>query len=497
MMTESSTEKISKQVQRGFAWSLLENISLQGIRFLIGIIMARLLSPSDYGMVGMLTVIIVISDLLINGGIGSALNKKQDRTEKDFYTVFIFNVSVGLLLYAILYFLAPYVAAFYNIPLLEKLTKVLTVSLVINAMSIIPMLKLQIALNFKSISIITVISSLLSGLSGFLLAVNGFGVWALVYSTIIGNVVRLFLLFGTVRWMPRLQFSLQSFRSMYTYGSKLMFAVLMDNIYSNMYPLLIGKFFSASALGYYSRAQGYASIPSSTITMMIYRVCFPAFCKQAVNREALFLSYEKMMRNVAFISFLLMTLLLSLAHPLVAIIISEKWMPCVNMLKILCLAVLWSPVLEVNLSMIKAMGQSSAILKMQILNKSFAIAVLLVTFHFFNIIVMCWGAVFISLFSVFVNFRLSASLLKISVRKQFSYLYISFVGAIVMYLVIACVIYILDNNFLQCLVGGVLGIVAYLTVTAVLGFPTMEYIKKINNHLSKMLTTKDAHKNLL
>ena len=172
-MSNSST-----QVKRGFAWSLVENLSLQGIRFIIGIVMARLLSPSDYGMVGMLTVFIVISDLLVNSGIGSALNKMQDREERDFSTAFLFNLSVGVCLYAVLFVFSGHIAAFYGIAQLEILMRVLAISLIINSLCVVPMTKLQIALNFRSISIISVISAVVSGISGICFALNGYQCYA-------------------------------------------------------------------------------------------------------------------------------------------------------------------------------------------------------------------------------------------------------------------------------------------------------------------------------
>lgn len=483
-MNKSTNESVHSQVKKGFAWSLLENISLQGIRFFIGIVMARILAPSDYGMVGMLTVFIVISDLLINSGIGSALIKKQDRTETDFHTAFVFNVSVGIALYLILFFSAPLIAAFYNVPQLNSLTKVLSLSLIINSLAIIPSTKLQIAMDFKRSSIISIATAVVNGICGIYLAVTGFGVWALVYSTVISNMFRCLFLYVMVRWLPRVYFSCQSFREMFAYGSKLLVALLMDAVYTNIYPLVIGRVYAASALGFYTRAQGYANLPSATLTMMIYRVCFPAFCKEANDREKLLQSYRKIMRNVAFAIFLLMGLLMALARPLVVVLISEKWLPCVNMLKVLCLAVVWYPVLEVNLSVVKALGQSSAVLRMQVFNKIFAIAVLLVTLHF-DIIIICWGAVLISLFSLWINFRLSQKILNISVWRQFACLVAPVTGSIIMYLVVTGMLLLVSNSMLQCLSGGIIGLATYLLVTARLGYPVMPLLRRLPKLIQK------------
>lgn len=469
------------QVKQGFAWSLVENLSLQGIRFIIGIVMARLLSPSDYGMVGMLTVFIVISDLLVNSGIGSALNKMQDREERDFSTAFLFNLSVGACLYVVLFVFSGHIATFYGIAQLEILMRVLAISLIINSLCVVPMTKLQIALNFRSISIISVLSAVVSGISGICFALNGYEVFALVYSTIIGNAMRLVLLYLTVRWFPHTGFSLSSFKGMFSYGSKLLGGQLIDTLYTNVYPLVIGKAYSATALGYYSRAQGYANLPASTITMMIFRVCFPAFCKQNNDIPQLLVSYSMMMKYVAFGSIFVMVMLLSLARPLIIVMITDKWITCASLLQVLCLASMWYPILEVNLSVVKALGNSSAVLKMQIINKSFAVAILAFTLQY-DIMVMCIGSVVVSLISVLVNFFISRKILGISIHGQMKPLAAPLLGGATMAVVIALLLTITPNPYLQCVLGVTIGTITYAIVTQLAGFPVKTTLMKLIPH---------------
>ena len=470
---------LSSQIKSGFAWSLIENISLQGIRFFIGIIMARLLSPTDYGMVGMLTVFIVISDLLINSGIGSALNKMNDRQERDYSTAFLFNLTIGIALYAILFLMSGKIAKFYGISELESLMKVLALSLTVNSLCVVPMTKLQIALRFRSISVISVVSALVSGISGLYMAMNGYGVFALVYSTIIGNVTRLIVLYFFVRWLPHTGFSYTSFKNMFSYGSKLLIGQLIDTIYTNVYPLVIGKVYSAAALGYYSRAQGYSNLPSSTFLMMIYRVCFPVFCKQNNDKAGFMATYSSMMKYVAFCIVFVMTMLLSLAKPLIVVLITEKWIECVNLLKVLCLATMWYPILEVNLSAVKALGQSSAILKIQIINKTFALLILAFTLQF-DIIVMCIGSAVVSLISLMVNFSISKKILGISLFSQTKPLLAPLAGGVAMYAFISLIICLTDNYYLQCVAGILVGTIAYLGVASLLGFPVKTMLANVH-----------------
>lgn len=440
--------------------------------------MARLLSPSDYGMVGILTVFIIISDLLVNSGIGSALNKMQDRKELDFSTAFIFNLTVGMVLYVILFFLSGTIASFYGIVELEFLMKILSVSLIINSLCVVPMTKLQISLRFRSISVILVISAVASGISGVCLAISGYGVFALVYSTIIGNVMRLVMLYIIVKWVPHTGFSYASFKNMFSYGSKLLAGQLIDTVYTNVYPLVIGKVYSATALGYYSRANGYANLPSSTFTMMIYRVCFPVFCKQNNDRAELMASYSSMMRYVAFCTIFVMTMLFSLAKPLIVVLITDRWIECVGMLKILCLATMWYPISEVNLSAVKALGHSSAILKMQIISKLFALLVLAVTLQF-DIIVMCLGAAIVSLISLFVNFLISKKILGVTFLNQIRPLIAPLLGGVVMCVLTSLLMCLTTNPYIQCVMGMTVGTFIYLATAYLFGFPIKAMLEKV------------------
>lgn len=469
--------QLNTKVKRGFIWSLTENLSLQIIRFVIGIVMARLLSPTDYGMVGMLTVFIVISDLLINSGVGSALNKMQNRTEEDYSTAFIFNVSIGVLLFIVLFAVSPYIASFYNVPMLKDLMKIQALSLIINSLGIIPITKLQIQLNFKYISISSVISSIISGITGILLAYNNFGVWALVYSTISGNISRVILLYATVRWVPHTGFSLSSFKKMFSYGSKLLLGTLIDTIYNNIYPLVVGKVYSATTLGYYTRAQGYANLPTSTLGSMIYRVCFPAFCAENNDKKALLISYNSIMKSVSIATFFIMILLLSLAKPLIIILVTDKWINCVPMLKILCIATIWYPILEVNLSLIKALGFSSTVLKIQIINKSFAMLVLALTVQY-SIIIMCWGAALVALFSLFVNFWFTSKISGLSLNKLLEPIKTPIIAGLSMYIIITLISYFIDNIYLECILGIILGSIIYCTISTILGYPLIRILNK-------------------
>ena len=469
---------VLSQIKSGFGWSLIENLSLQGVRFFTGIIMARLLSPTDYGMVAMLTVFIVISDLLINGGVASALNVMQDRQERDFSTAFLFNLTIGIFLYVVLFFMSGAIASFYGIVELESLTKVLASTLIIKSLCVVPMAKLQIELRFRPISIISVVSAVVGGLSGIYMAMNGYGVYTLVYCTIIGSATRLIVLYAFVRWIPRTGLAYTSLKGMLSYGSKLILGQLIDVIYSNVYPFVIGKVYSAATLGYYSRAQGYSNLPSSAITMMIYRVCFPAFCKQSNDKAEFIASYFLLMRFVAFCVIFVMTMLMSLAKPLIIVLVTDKWIECVNLLKVLCFATIWYPILEVNLSAVKALGYSSVILKTQVISKIFAVFILVYTLHF-DILVLCIGFAVVSLISLIVNFSLSKKIIGITLLGQMRPLIAPLAGGVAMYASVSLIMCLTDDYYLQCVAGMLVGSIAYFAVAYLLGFPVKTMLANV------------------
>ncbi len=465
------------QMRKGFAWSFLENISLQATRFLVGIVMARLLTPFDYGLIGMLTVFIIISDLFVNSGFGMALNQKDNRTDSDFSTTFIFNAAIGILCYVILFLCAPSIAEFYNEPRLISLLRWLAIVIVIKSLSVVPSTILQIELKFKEISIISFASSLVLGISGIILAYMGFEVWALVYSNIIGTLFSMLCYTICARWIPKHSFSKESFKYLFSFGSKALLATFIDVIYNNIYPLIIGRVYAAKELGFYSRAKGYSTLPTGTLSSMIYRVCFPIFCKEKSQLDTLMMSYSKLMRNVAYIIVPIMMVMLILSKQLIVILITDKWLPCVVLLQILCLSSLWLPIMEVNFSIIKALGQPKILLRMQIISKIIAVIVLVITMRY-SVEVMCMGAVFVSLSTLIINFILSKDVLNLSLINQIKMILIPVVGGICMLPTLLLIDFI-DNIYIQFIFGFLFSLLLYVFSTSLMGIPFMQMLKEI------------------
>ena len=295
-------------------WSSIDRFTTQGIQFVFSILIARLLSPSDYGVVAMLGIFLAVSQTFVDSGFGVALIRKIDRTDTDFSTVFYFNIAVGLFFYAVLWLASPYIAAFYDIPLLEDVTKVVALTLVFSSFSGVQSAKLTIAIDFKTGAKISVTVTLLSGAVGLWIAYRGYGVWALVVQSVSGSLMRTALLWLFVRWMPKLVFSWRSFREMFSFGSKLLTSRLLDTVYNNVYTLVIGRCFSSATLGVYSRADSLAQYPSFNLTSVLQGVTFPVLCSIQNEPERLADIYKRFLRLSAFVVFPLMVGLAAVAR---------------------------------------------------------------------------------------------------------------------------------------------------------------------------------------
>ena len=272
---------LKQKTLSGVLWSCVERFSVQGIQFVIMVIMARILLPSDYGMIGMLAIFIAIAQTLIDSGFSNALIQKKDRSEIDYSTVFYFNIAVGIVLYFILFFSSPLIARFYNTPELTGLTRVLALNLFINSLAVVQRAILSIKIDFKTQAKASFSAAIISGIVGIVMAYTGFGVWSLAVQTVLNAFVNTVLLWIFSKWIPLKVFSFESFKKLFTFGSKLLASGLLDTIYRNIYTIVIGKKFASTDLGYFTRADQFAQFPSSNLTGIIQRVTFPVLSENS------------------------------------------------------------------------------------------------------------------------------------------------------------------------------------------------------------------------
>lgn len=311
------SESLKNRTVSGIVWSTIERFSAQGLQFIVMIIMARLLTPNDYGLVGMLAIFMAIAQSLVDSGFSSALIRKINCSKEDYSTVFFFNTGIGFILFIILFFLAPYISIFYNNTELNVLTKVISLNVFINSLSVVQRAILTRRLDFKTQAKASFIAVFISGIAGIILAFRNFGVWALVFQGLIFNIINTALLWIFSYWSPQFIFSMVSFRNLFSFGSKLLISGLIEVIYMNLYTITIGKHFSVSDVGYFTRADNFSQFPSTNIMGIVQRVTFPVFSQMQKDKKRLTICYRRFVRLVAYIVFPLMIGLAVVAYPFI------------------------------------------------------------------------------------------------------------------------------------------------------------------------------------
>jgi O-antigen/teichoic acid export membrane protein len=363
---------------KGLTWSFIDSFINQGFQFIVGIILARILTPKEFGLIGMLTIFIAISQSFIDSGFTQALIRKLNVTQADYSTVFYFNLVVSIICFFILYGSSGFISLFFNEPQLAILLQVLGLSLIINALSIIQKAILTKKLDFKLQTKISLISSFGSGFLAITLAYTGFGVWSLVIKTISGFFLTTLFLWLWNKWKPSLVLSMVSFKELFSFGSKLLLSGLINTIYQNAYYFIIGKYFSAIDLGYYTRADQFHQLPSANLTSVIQRVSYPVLSSIQDDKDRLKEAYKKIIKITMLFSFVLMLGMAATAKPMILTLIGDKWLPAVIYLQLLCFVGMFYPLHALNLNMLNVQGRSDLFLRLEIIKKIIAIPVILI-----------------------------------------------------------------------------------------------------------------------
>lgn len=456
-------ESLKNKTVKGVFWSGVDKFAYYAIQFIVNIIMARLLSPNDYGLVGIMMVFIAFSGIFVDGGFMAALIQKKDRSDTDFNTVYITNLSTSLLLYIILFAAAPYIADFYDEPTISLLLRVLSLQLIISALSAVPLTKLTIDVDFKRISIASISSAVISGTLGITMAFHGMGVWSLVYMQLILVTSRCFLLNIMKRWVPSFTFSFSSFRKLFAFSSKLIASSLIDQIYLNLYPLVIGKYFSARSLGIYSRGEQFGKLPASVLNDMFMRVTLPVMSSIQDDTPQLRKVYREYIQASSFVIFGIMCLLVVIAHPLILILLKEKWLEAVPVMQILCGAMMTLHISAINRNLLYAKGRSDWALRLEVVKKILAIGLFFISLPF-GVIGVCVGQFVYSLFAPFINSYYTKTLIGVSYLEQFldygKIWAIAIMAGIIAYLPGV----LLSSSWAQLITGGMLFVVVYISI---------------------------------
>ncbi|WP_314968050.1 lipopolysaccharide biosynthesis protein [Phocaeicola abscessus] len=473
-------DSLKKKTIKGVVWSSIERFSVQGIQFVIMIIMARILTPYDYGIIGMLTIFLQISQSLIDSGFSQALIRKQNRTETDNSTVFYFNIAISSLLYIILFISAPWVADFYNTPILIPVMRVICLSVLINSFVVVQRALFTVNIDFKTQAKASFIAAVFSGIVGIGMAYGGCGVWSLVVYQLINYAGIAFLLWYFSKWRPIFAYSWKSFKELFSFGSKLLISGLLATIYNNVYLIVIGKLFTATNLGHYTRAHQFSDFPSSNFTGILQRVTYPVLCTIQNDDERLSEVYRKLLKLSAYIIFPLMCGLAAVAHPLVWLLLGKKWEFCSVLLQILCFSMMWYPIHAINLNLLQVKGRSDLFLKLEIVKKMLGIIVLCITIPM-GLIAMCYGQIISSILALIINTYYTGKLINVGFIKQMKDISGTLILSLIMFISIILLISTISSLLLELILGLSLGAIIYLGISKLLRFKELNYVLSIIN----------------
>ena len=377
-----SNSSLKHKSLKGSLWSLIDNISSQGFAFMISIVLARLLSPTDYGTVGVLAIFLAIANVFVDCGFANALIRKKDRTQEDLSTAFYFNISVGVIVYLILFFIAPFVAGFFNMPILVSLLRVLAFCVVFNSLSLVQNAILIAHLQIKTLAIINVCTQIPMGCIGIYFAYKGFGVWTLVIQQVGSSLLKTWWLWINSKWRPSSVFSMESFRYLYDFGWKLLGANLFGTVFNELYGFVIGRMLGASDLGYYAKSKQLAEHPRSVVNNIVNRVVLPVMIESQGDIIKTREIYRKLIQMMSFVIFPLFGLLILIAEPLITSMWTDKWKETVPLFQMFCIGMSFGPISALNFCLLQLLNRTDLILKLEFIKKPACLFMLLISLPF-------------------------------------------------------------------------------------------------------------------
>lgn len=416
---------------KGASWSFVDNIAGSGITFLVGIVLARLLTPEEFGLIGIITIFIAVFNSIVDSGFSNALIRKNDAKQIDYNTAFIFNLILSIFVFIVLFFLAPLIGNFFKEPQLVPLTRVMSIIVLINAFALVQRTLLVKKVDFKTQTKVSVIASSSSGVIGLGMAFTGFGVWSLVAQQLSRQFLNTFFLWVYNKWRPQLEFSIKSFKELFNFGWKLLVSGLIATIWTQLYQIVIGKFYTTAALGQFTRAKQFTDIFSSNLTGVVQRVSYPVLSSIQDEKDRLKQGYKKIIKTTMFFTFTLMLGLAAVAKPMVLVLIGEKWLPSVEFLQILCFSAMLYPLHAINLNMLQVKGRSDLFLILEIVKKIIAIGPIILGI-FIGIKAMLLGSVFTGFISYYLNSYYSGRDLDYGIKEQINDVFPSFIIALSM-----------------------------------------------------------------
>jgi O-antigen/teichoic acid export membrane protein len=475
---------LEQKTVRAIVWNLVERFGAQGFQFVFGIFLARLLTPADFGLIAMIYVFFAVAEVFVNGGFGSAYIQKKEVTASDSDTVFYSNLFISLAIYLILWISAPAIAGFYEQPILIGLTRVMALGIIINAFNLIQMIQAVRDVDFKRKTKVTLIATILSGVAGITAAYLGFGVWSLVFHLIVNRILTAFGFWVTSKWRPGLNFSIESFKSLFSYGFWILAAGLLRTFFDNIYILVIGKIFPAAQLGFYSKAKRFKVLASEEVSNAVGAVAFPVLSKLQDDKPRLKLAVRKFLIHTLVFVAPLLVLLIVVAEPFVILVLTEKWAPMIPYMQLLCVTGILYPIHAVNVQVLTAQGKSNLNFRLEVVKNCLRMVNILAMYRL-GIIFIIIGEITVSILSLIVNTYYTKRLLSYGIIEQLNDIRLILFSAAISGLAGYITIYYIENMYIKLFLGSLLTATIYVALQYIFNKNIFFQIVKLKENFVK------------
>ena len=473
--------ELKNKTVNGLKWSALERILSQGAQLVLMLILAHMLGPKAFGLIGMLAIFIAIGQVFIDSGFSSALIRKNDRSNIDYSTAFYFNIFVAVIFYIVLFITSPFISDFYQQPELTLLTKVIGLSLIINSFTLVPRTILTVSMNFKAQAKASICSVIIGGVIALTLAKCGYGVWALVAQTLSMALCNAVFLNVVAKWIPSLNFSKESFSYLFGFGGKLLASGLLDTAYNNLYQIVIGKKFDVVNVGQYTQANQISSIPAMTMTNVIQRVTYPMFSHMQDNHKKMQEYYLLTIKVAALFIFPLMAGIAIISKPLIHMFLGSQWGEASNLIMVLAFAYMLYPIHAINLNILQVKGRSDLFLKLEVIKKILGLAIIAITMQV-GILYMCIGLLFHSYISLILNTYYTEKLTGLKIKNQVKEIFpIWIITLISSFIAWTSANYLSEADTIQVISMICIAVVIYLTLICLTQKKVVKIILSIKN----------------
>ncbi|TVZ28225.1 O-antigen/teichoic acid export membrane protein [Gillisia sp. Hel_I_86] len=471
---------LKSQAVFGLVWTFAQQFGTQLVSFIVSIFLARLLLPEQFGLIGMIAVFIHVGDALLKSGLTQSLIRNTDIEQDDYATVFYYNLGASIILYFVAYFSAPLIANFYEEPVLTPLVQLYCLVFIISAFTAVQQTRMTIEMDFKKQTIISIPSIIIGGITGIVLAINGFGVWSLVWNQLVTAVIRSIQFWIYSDWKPTWEFNVKKFKVHFNFGYKITLSTLIQRIFANLYILVIGKFFSAAQVGFYTRAETMKNLPVTNLTMALEKVTFPLFSKIQNDTEKLKRVYRKVIMMVIFVIAPFMLSLGVLAEPIFRILFTEKWLPAVPYFQILCISGIFYPLHIYNSNVFMVKGRTDIFLRLTIVKQVLLVLGVIVGLQF-GVLGLMWSQVVVSIVSFFIIGHYTSKMINYSAWAQI----LDILPMLGVSIFVAACMYFLDlyinkaSDIVRILTGALMSIVFYLGLSYLFNFKTLMDFKDL------------------